>query len=400
MDNKQGDKEYRIPIIEFVIPMYYILAQYKIGNISVGILLLIVTCAIHILMKKSIYIFKPLLFLIVCMIFHDILKMLFIPEYSVLFFNYWIEKILFIVFIFITINHVNEEKLYNIWRSFGIIAILGMLYHSILVYLLDMKVSMIKILPFNFSNGGLIDTYSRPHSFFLEPASYVTWILPLLYMSLKKGKIIFSIVITISVLLSTSTTGVILCFCLWIYFILLAPSAKKYNKIFLTLFFLAIVVIFTNLSIFNKTIDKYNNTDISNNLRITSGLKIYADSKVTYKLFGIPYNSTEDYFRSGEIELSNYGMVENASWLGFVNTISRMLLMYGIIGGLLYLRLFFIMYKYNDKSIRPYLLVCFISLFGQGAFLNSVFVIQFAILLSLSKASNKKLYKRLIVQLR
>ena len=373
----------KVTLLEIIIPSFYILAQYQIANISLGTIVAFGVLVINLVNKKVFHLYKPLFILTLYMFIHDILKAVIVMNSSFPI-NTWMERIVFIVFLACCINQVNEDNLYKVWSIWGIVAMAGLVYHAVLVYGLGQNVQMIRILPFTSDSISFTNTYARPRSIFLEPAAYVTWILPLLYMTLKRYKYLFAMVITMTILLSTSTTGLLMSITLWGVYIFKSKNISILKKVALVGMATLVMTLFINLPIFQDTIFKASNTDFSSNLRITSGLEIYKDADLRVQLFGIPQGSTEQYFKEDVVNLSKYNMSLNAHWLGFVNALARALLTYGILGGLLYIYVFYRLFKYGSREIYPYLLICFISIFGQSVFFNSFFVMQFAVLLGIN----------------
>jgi len=374
------DEKPNLSLMEIFIPCFYILGQYQIGNKSLGTIALVCMIFWGILKAKYIVLYKPLIVLTLFMFIHDLIKAVICINTATFPLNMWIERLIYIIFLAQCINNVDEEKLYKVWKIIGIFAMIGLVYHAILVYGFGQNVQMIRVLPFTSNSISFTNAYARPRSIFLEPAAYVTWILPLLYMSLKREKIFFSGVITVTILLSTSTTGVLITAILWGIFMLNSKEVVGMKKIFLIFIVISVAIIFIELPIFEKTITKLGNTDFFSNIRITAGLNIYKDADMMTQLFGIKYNTTEQYFLSTIADLGKYNMSTNAHWLGFVNSIARSLLMYGIIGGILYVNLFYRIFKDSKKELTPYIFICFVSTFGQSVFFNSFFLMQFAMM--------------------
>lgn len=373
----------KVTLLEIIVPSFYILAQYQIANISLGTILAFTVLMINIVNKKVLNFYKPIFILTGYMLAHDILKLIFCMNSSFPI-NTWIERIIFIGFLACCINQINEENLYKVWCIWGYVAMAGLIYHAILVYGLGQNVQMIRILPFTSDSISFINAYTRPRSIFLEPAAYVTWILPLLYMTLKRYKYILAAVITITILLSTSTTGLVMSIVLWGVYLFKSDNINRKKKIALIILVAIVTVLFIKLPIFQATIFKASNTDFSSNLRITSGFEIYKDADLSVQLFGISQGSTEQYFREDVADLSKYNMSSNAHWLGFVNALARALLTYGILGGILYIYIFYRLFRSGSKEVYPYLLICFLSIFGQSVFFNLFFVMQFAVLLGIN----------------
>lgn len=380
----------KVTLLEIIIPSFYILAQYQIAGISLGTIVSLGMLVIGIVKKKMLHLYLPLFILTTYMFVHDILKVVFVMNASFPI-NTWIERFLFVVFLAYCTNQINEDNLYKVWSIWGIVAIAGLVYHAILVYGLGQNVQMIRILPLTSESISFINAYARPRSIFLEPAAYVTWILPLLYMTLKRYKYVFAAVITITILLSTSTTGLLMSILLWGVYFFKSPNMNIQKKFALVGMAAIVIILFVKMPIFQDTIFKATNTDFSSNLRITSGLEIYKDADLGVQLFGIPQGSTEQYFREVVVDLSKYNMSLNAHWLGFVNALARALLTYGILGGILYVYVFYRLFRYGNKEIYPYLLMCFISIFGQSVFFNSLFVMQFAVLLGINNIKQNEI---------
>ena len=140
----------------------------------------------------------------------------------------------------------------------------------------------------------------------------------------------------------------------------------------------------SNLSVFAIALNKLTNisiADTSNSVRLILGFQLFLAAPFIYKILGIPYMNVENYMRSGEVALSKYRLNLNISYLGFVNSIGNCMLVYGIFGLFLYLKLFWNIWKESDLYSKCYVLTCLISIFGQSVFWNSLFVTQFAVML-------------------
>lgn len=386
-----GEKSERtIGVIETIIPLLYICSPYNIAGVSLPVIIMLFGILYMALKGKRASAYKPLIAFFGFMLIHDLVKMVVVPINIGL----WLERIVYMVFLCSITARVNYEKLYKSWSFFGIFAVLGLLYQSVQVYVLHIPVRMIHIFPFL---NSVSDSYEmallRPHSFFLEPASYVVWILPLLCMLLDRGKMIFALIVTVSVLLSTSSTGIVMVAVIWgcYAFSLKGDTSKPVRRIFVLAAALLILGIFLNLDVFSSGINKLMNISIestTNSVRLTLGYRLWWAAPILYKVLGIPYSNVESYLRYGGIDLSKYYLTLNTSYLGYVNGIGNCMLMYGIFGLFLYLRLFWKLWNDLDKRLRIYLIVCLLSIFGQSVFWNSIFVMQFAILLGCSPNVN------------
>lgn len=380
---EQFEEKNRVSLIELFIPIFYIINQYSISGISLGLILMLVVVVWNFINTKKFNVFTPLLALFGFMLFHDILKMFVVTVNT----SAWIERFVYLLFLSSIIGRVNRDNLYKIWKIVGLFAMVGMFYQSFQVYFLGQAVSMIKLIPFATSTSSNYTlAYMRPHSFFLEPAAYATWILPLLYMAMERKKTLFAILISISVMLSTSSTGLIMVGVVWLYFSFIdaREEGRRWNGLVLVSILIIGVGALSSLEIFSTSFEKITNislNDTSNAVRLSLGFQLFFQAPISYKLLGIPYSTIEDYLRSGAINLSTYGLSLSTSYLGFVNALGNCMLNYGIFGTVLYLRLFYRCFIEADKSLKCYVLLCVLSIFGQSVFWNGLFVTQMAVIL-------------------
>lgn len=385
----------QLPIIEIGIPLIYVLSPYNIGGVSLSTILMLFIILNQYLKYNFCNLYLPLVHLFAFMFVHDICKMM-VAGFNV---GLWVERGIYLVFLLSIIGDVDEEKLYRIWKIIGIAAMMGMFIQAFQVYILHEPVSMIKLLPFLQSDSeNYISEYMRPHSFFLEPAAYGTWILPLLCMSLFRNKIVFGVLVSVSILLSTSSIGIALTGIVWLFFIIV----KKKNEetvssrlIILTILMIGISV-FVNMDIFADSLYKITNISInntSNYVRLAFGFQLFLSLPFTYKIFGIPYANIETYLRSGKVNLWLFNLDIETKYLGFVNAIGNCMVTYGIFGLFFYLRLFWRLFRDIESEYYSILLITFISIFAQSVFWNGLFVTQFAVLLG---CALKKDMKRMI----
>ena len=393
MDQVMLEEKRRITYLEVIIPLFYILNQYKVGSISLGLICILVAIFVCGVQYKRFYVYKPLLLLFGFMLLHDIIRT-FITGFAV---NTWIERTIYLVFLACIPGRVNKENLYKVWKIIGVIAMAGLVYQAFQVYALGQNVSVIRIIPFLNMASNSASVYGRPHSIFMEPAAYSTWILPLLCMSLSKRDNIWAIIISLTVLLSTSSTGIIMVGIAWLYFSLfgVGENGKRSNSVILISILIIGIGIFSNTDLFSAAFQKLTNISLSNtsnNVRLMLGFMLFAGLPFVYKITGIPYLSVESYMRSGKVNLGAYGLSLNVSYLGFVNALGNCLLTYGVLGAFFYVRNFWRLFLESDRAGKCYVILCFASIFGQSVFWNSLFVTQFAVMLSNAEEPECKIF--------
>ncbi len=376
-------RKQRIGLLEIIIPLFYLLDQYVIAGLHLGILLVILVLGYDIVKYKSIYFYKPLLVLFLFMLIHDLLRMV-IAGFNA---GLWIERVAYLLLLACIPQRVNKENLYKVWKIVGLVVMAGIFYQSIQVYILGQPVATLHLLPFLQSNSeNFLLKYDRPHSFFLEPAAFCTWVLPFLYMCMERKKHVWMVTISISVLLSTSSTGILLTGVVWMYYAYVSvfKEKKSINALIIAGVLVIGIAAFSSMGIFSIALNKLTSISLSNTsnaVRLILGFQLYAAAPISYKIFGIPYLNVESYMRSGEVPLSQYGLRPDIPYLGYVNSISNCMLVYGIVGLVLYLILFRRIWKETEGCSKCYVLLCMISIFGQSVFWNSLFVTQMAVML-------------------
>jgi hypothetical protein len=371
-----ANSEKRIGVVEVVLPIFPILLPYNYGLSSVGMLLIFSIAVGYLFVSGRLYINKWLLLLGSFILLHHLVLMLFLDEVPYYMINNLIVSFIILLIIFILCGHINEVGLYRVWKLIGIFVMLGLFYHAICVYWLGINVKPIRILPMPFEGSQLwLHELPRPSSFFTEPAAFATYMMPLLFMALRNREFIFSVVITLSIILSTSSSGILLAVLMWLYLAFNSNANNRYKFMMLFLIFFIIIAI-NYVPMFEYSLNKITNTEINDNIRLVRGYEIYLMLPDYEKIFGIVAPNLHDYLIEGKVWLPWMSYTRD-SLLGYTNTISSVFIHYGIIGGFIFLLLFYKMFKNEDKSCRGYLLIMFVSIFGQSIFFDGYFLLQF-----------------------
>lgn len=391
-----NNKEF--PILELSIPLTYIFSQYYIGGTTMplGMVMTLFALAIHTLAHPitKIAVYKPLIILYSFMLVHDCLRLLFAPLAAGQIIVYSIITVLIIY----STSSINEEKLYKIWSAIGILVMIGIAYQSLRVYIYHTPISMINLFPFLETSTVKATALSlRPCSVFLESASYCSWITPLLYLALKRKSMGFAVIISISMLLSTSAIGMLMLFFCWGYTLLFQNNGMNKGIRFVSVLFVILAFIYAlfNVGIFSSSLGRL--YQLQNELmygggssyrRLIAGYKIYGELPFFSKLFGIPYQTVQQLLLSGAVDYTKYYISKMSNDFGYVNTISRCMIIYGAFGLLIFA--FFIVraLKDIDSKHRLLLVLIIISMFTQSAFFNNIFLLQFSTLLGISQMNN------------
>lgn len=154
--------------------------------------------------------------------------------------------------------------------------------------------------------GEQVLTLKRPAAFFTEPAHLCIYIVPLFYYTLNNNKILVAIILAAGILASGSTTGFLLLGFILFCFVLSKGSMKR--KLIYILFFVlgAFVVVTYAPTVIEDNVDKFNETDASESIRLFGGVFFWRFFSATDVIFGIGLNQLENFAMSFSLYAKNY----------------------------------------------------------------------------------------------
>ncbi len=360
-------------------PLFMVFAQYNIiWGYSLGLFILLIYSVFYIVKDNSLrFHYWSIIFIVSCITSQLIIHRSFFGIYT----------FVIILFAFLSLNDkLDENELYKYFKIFGSVVILGMIYHSIQVYIFGIETAPIRILPLIYNPYEINwSGYSiRPTSFFSEPQAYASYLMPFLFLALKKKELFWASVITISVLLSTSSQGVIMMLILWSGYILFTvKNITSRIGIFTLVTFFGSLYIFSPIFKFSR--DKIITTELEGNSRLSRGFEIFGQLDWSQKILGIGYGNVGEFV----LKINNrffWGIGnENIAALNYTSGFSGTLIQFGIIITILLLLLFYSLWRNRDKMDRLFLFMIFTSFFSQNLLLNSWFVYFFIFFLGVSK---------------
>ena len=145
----------------------------------------------------------------------------------------------------------------------------------------------------------------RPSSFFIEPAFYSMYCLPWLSIVLAQRKMLLpALIVSLSVVLSTSTMGILISTILWIvYFFFRGGTFWNKMKIGLIFVFFSIIVtrFFDMSDVINSLLIKQNQLDNlqktgSLTLRVVRGWECFKQLDIIHQLLGCGFGNLSVYF--------------------------------------------------------------------------------------------------------
>ncbi len=359
---------------EFLFAMYPILAGYQYGSLPFNLLILLILDIWAIRKGAEPAKIKLLSIITLFILGHEIIVLL-INDLDGTHINSIISTTVFLLSIFIILPAINYEKLVGALYVVGLISSIGIIYHVMLI-LSGNTVSPITLpfLPPLPSNSRAFEDALRPRSFFWEPAAYVTFMMVPLFIALIERKMLMVFFFFFTMVLSTSTNGIVLGALMITIAVLIGNYRLKY-KFVLAAFLLATSYLFMTSPIFESGLDKIENTDAETNVRLSSGPNLVFNMPTEHILLGIPVHDVNEYYAAGNVKNARFGSEI------FLPTFWNVLVTYGIIGVVLHMSLYvFVIYK--CRKLLPYMIVLIVSQFVQSVGFNSIYVYQFLFIFS------------------
>ena len=368
--------------IEMFLPFFMFFVQYKIGPVSVGVILLMFVAVFTLLKFPKCNFFSlnfwPYYVFLAYIIFCDIFRTMLGPNSIQTGIINMIEYVTMFLCVFIVCSPpFDEDKLYKYWKIAGVIFTAGIVYHVVQIYVFKQNVSAITIIP-----GYVLrpeDSFDqlRPSSFFAEPAAFTISMFPLLFLSLKRNDLMWAFFCSFSILLSTSTVGVILSAVLWVATIMKNDFSVK-KKFSVVLVVVLIAWMFTNMEIFNVTQSKFlavMEGESTFGSRVLTGFELVKNLSFSDLFFGTRYNDVGNFISDnledfvGCDSLIKYWKSQRL----FLNTFSRLIFQYGIAGLILFLVPLIHFFCQRTYGATALIIMMLVAIFGQTMLLNAYF---------------------------
>lgn len=382
----------RKPYIETYLPFYSVLAIYKVGPLplsTIGLMVVLLLMAHdnhgRIRARRD----NRYLIFLGYVVIRDIIRMLLGHDEIQTQINRLIEySIVYVLVIFVCAEGFNENRLYKSWKIAGLIYSIGLLYQLVLVNVFGQRVGPISLIPgYSIRPNDYLMMVSRPSSFFTEPASFVNAMIPLEFMALRRRDFRVATVVSLIILSSTSTVGIILSAILWVA-TLWRRESKKRTKVIAIISLAVIVYFFSNLSIFNESLSKLIRVAEGGSTfgsRVVTGFEIVKAQSLPELIIGTEYNELANFIRDHSLLFSQDSIVglywNNGQGDVFINTFGQLMFRYGIVGLILFLLPLINYMKSKTYSAKAFSIMVVAAIFGQSMLLNSYYFMVIMLLL-------------------
>ena len=374
---KKEGSIFNIGILELAIALYPIIAGYGYGSFQLAFgFLLIVDIFLINRKRQHKYSFGKIYQYMAFIVVHCAIWLFVMPSMPSYFINSFIADIIYLISIVIIVPQVDFDKLKNAIYIVTIICAVGMLYHVFMIKS-GHSIQPIKLpfMPDMSSKARLYSFLDRPTSFFWEPQSYASFMLVPLFFLLREKRLICAFAIAATMILSTSTTGILMALFM-IGFYMVTQKQKMQYRILGIIAVIGLVYFLLYSSFTAAGLEKLQNTDVEENNRTINGLLIAKDMSFFDWLFGVPYANLQDAYEAGYI---TNNLIIHADGEVFVSAFWICLCCQGIIGLFFFLSIYLDILK-NDKTVLPYLICIIIGLFSNPDILGAAYVFQLIIM--------------------
>lgn len=238
----------------------------------------------------------------------------------------------------------------------------GIIYHFILLKAGQICTPIkLPFMPYMGKTSRLFEEIGRPTSFFWEPASFSSFMMIPFFLTLYKKKYYLSALFMFAMLLSGSTNAIVLSAILLLVYIFTQNVKFKYKVMVLALGAGMFYFMF-NSDMFASGVNKLENEDYENNVRIWNGYLITSNTDFSDLILGVPECNITDHVSKNNITQAITFVGEDVV---YVTAIWTVLLAYGVVGLFLFIRFYFRITK-DCRPLFPLVIVLIISSFVQS----------------------------------
>lgn len=361
-----------VGFLEMMFALYPILMGYQYGKIPLAILVLLIMIALAYNRQGRLHIAqcKPMLYLMVFIVLHLIIWLFVIDNVTGSYYNNAIFYIIIFTSFFVIGPALDYKKMVGAINWVTLLVLFGLLYQLTILFSGGL-VQPIK-LPFlpEPDTGRFSSFVLRPTSFFQEPQSVVSFLIIPLFLSLKEKLYPWIVVLAVSMLLTTSTTGIVFVFAV-IGLTIMGNRKSMSSVVFFILVLFALYYVMMNSDYFAAGTEKLMNSDVTTDNRTAQGWWICSSMPYNYWILGAPFEDALHYYLAGgaasNAEIVIYGQTI------YMSTFWMVIFHFGIIGLLFYIAPYTYMIK-RDKTIMPFMVCLLMALFSNPDFIKGAFL--------------------------
>ena len=368
----------------WLLPWYRVLGMYKIGSVSLSLLIFTPMLFVMVGSRKKMKIDKSLIFLYAVLMAVQFFQFLMPENVASVTRNNMFMDTIFLLTIICATNFVKLEELMKPYMYACGIFIAGLFFHVFQMYVLHMPIGPITLFPelINDENVASFSDRMRPMSFFAEPQGFATFISIFLIIMLEEKKYVWAAIATLSILLSTSTEGLALVSIIWGVFVIFSKRSLTL-KISVVVGILGFALLYMTSSFFEVGYNKLVDTEFEDNLRLVNAYNMLRNFEINQWWLGVGV-SDNSFYRA---YIASMGGGEAFK---FVSSGLGVFVHYGIFVGIAFWYFLFKKIVYRYKSVFIFSICLLVIPFAQSCFFSSNFVYIFVLYYLLLKYCAEK----------
>lgn len=379
-------------IVTVLFALSIILSAYPlIRSITLGEVLLLAPAALLLFFTRKFCKVKGLLWFWIYIVFQSMVLLTLSVPYAEL--APTINELLLLTiryFIVLAIAaRIDSRLFYKIYWIICVLAIGCVVIQALQIWILNVPMTnMIPFVDLSSKAETLSFIENRPSAFFLEPQHLCSFFLPILVIEINKQDYLKAGILTFTILLTTSTQGLICAAAVWIMFFLTDDVRKLKSKLIMVLIILVFVILFLYSNLFAGSLEKLQNTSLDTNIRIVRAFEVFKAMPLFDKITGIGMTNVNSYLKYSRVcpewTLSDLSVNQNYISSFFGNFVE-----FGLIGGISYLLMIASMFKSANKTGKIFVILILLSALSMTITYNSWMIFYWVIFYTIS--DDKKL---------
>lgn len=362
--------------------LHIILSSYSfIRSLSIGDVIMLFLASFTFLLTRKFSNIKGLLFFWIYIALQTFLLLVLSKPYATLLptMNKFIMLSIMYFILFVIADVINPRILYRVYWIVSALAIVCVVIQAVEVWIL--KSPMTIMIPFYEhaeKDQSILLASQRPSAFFLEPQHLCSFLLPLLLIEIKKQNYIKAGVLTLTILLSTSTQGVVCAAALWGIFLMFDKQRRLSSKMVMLILMIGFVSAFIYTDLFTGAVDKIQSGTFNNNMRIFRAFDVFTAMPLEDKITGIGMKNVNNYLKYSRV-CDKWLRNESFPARNFISSLMGNFIEFGLIGGIAYIIMLIRMFRNSNVAGRIFIGLIIISALSMTITYNVWMVFYWAI---------------------
>lgn len=357
----------------WLLPWYRVLGMYKIGSVSLSLLIFTPMLFVMVGNRKKLKFDKSLIILYAVLMVVQFLQFLMPENVASVTRNNMFMDTIFLLTIICATNFVKLEELMKPYMFACGIFIAGLFYHVFQIYVLHMSIGPITLFPELISDDNVVSISDRmrPMSFFAEPQGFATFISIFLIIMLEEKKYLWAAIATLSILLSTSTEGLALVSIIWGVFVIFSKRSLTL-KISVVVGIIGLASLYMTSTYFEVGYNKMVDTEFETNIRLVNAYNMLRNFEFNQWWLGVGV-SDNSFYRTYIVSMGG------GEAFKFVSSGLGVFVHYGLFVGIAFWYFLFQKIVYRYKSVFIFSICLLVIPFAQSCFFSSNFVYIFVL---------------------